>query len=255
MSAVAGSSTNPPAGDSPTPSVDNARLQQPSDAVPMENIPQEGESSRRAADSSAQDAGRSGAASTSAAEPASAGSPEIRSVNSNDDAPAIAAADKGKAKDESAAPLPPTMDPLSQGDKIKPAPSPEDVGPVCNITLLLTNNSRHPYRITSQYLSNRGVAIPEKTDNGDPDPFSISVYTLKELILREWRKDWEAAPTSPSNIRLIHFGKLLDDKEPLKSTLLPPHQLNPGLVVRSFYADWPRLQGINCSRAAPTLYI
>jgi len=42
------------------------------------------------------------------------------------------------------------------------------------------------------------------------------VYTLKELILREWREEWEAQPSSPSSIRLIFFGKLLDDKIPLK---------------------------------------
>ncbi|KAJ6785012.1 hypothetical protein PWT90_06170 [Aphanocladium album] len=88
--------------------------------------------------------------------------------------------------------------------------------PVCNITLLLTSGSRHPYRIDARYLSRRNVAMPEETESGQPDPLSISIYTLKELILREWRNDWEAKPASPSSIRLIHFGKLLDDKEPLK---------------------------------------
>ncbi|KAI5308981.1 hypothetical protein KEM55_004376 [Ascosphaera atra] len=43
----------------------------------------------------------------------------------------------------------------------------------------------------------------------------MSVYTLKELILKEWRSDWEARPASPTSIRLISFGKLLDDKMPL----------------------------------------
>ncbi|KFH43175.1 hypothetical protein ACRE_060560 [Hapsidospora chrysogenum ATCC 11550] len=223
MSAAAGSSTNPPAGDSPSSSVDNARLQQPSDAVPMENIPQEGESPSRAADSSGRDAGQSGAAGSSAAAPVTSGSPENHNASSSDVAPAIAAADKGKAKDESAPQLPITTDPPSQDDKITP---PDDVGPVCSINLLLSNNSRHPYRITSKYLARRGVPIPDKTENGDPDPFSISVYTLKELILREWRNDWETAPTSPSSIRLIHFGKLLDDKEPLKSYRLLPGSPN-----------------------------
>lgn len=91
-------------------------------------------------------------------------------------------------------------------------------GPVCNITLLLTSGSRHPYKINARYLSRRNVPIPGLADDGSPDPFSISVYTLKELILREWRSDWEAKPSSPSSIRLIHFGKLLDDKEALKGT-------------------------------------
>jgi len=93
--------------------------------------------------------------------------------------------------------------------------------PVCNITLLLPTGARHPYRIDEKYLAKRNVSVPETTETGAKDPFSISVYKLKELILREWREEWEAKPASPSSIRLIHFGKLLDDKEPLKSMLLP----------------------------------
>lgn len=58
--------------------------------------------------------------------------------------------------------------------------------------------------------------MPGATDGGRKDPFSISVYTLKELILREWRDEWEAQPSSPGSIRLIHFGRLLDDKTALK---------------------------------------
>ncbi|TFB03511.1 hypothetical protein CCMA1212_004550 [Trichoderma ghanense] len=102
-------------------------------------------------------------------------------------------------------------------EEIKPAGSGADSGPVCNITLLLASGSRHPYKIDAKYLSKRHVAMPDEDENGKPDPFSISIYTLKELILREWRSDWEAKPASPTSIRLIHFGKLLDDKEQLKS--------------------------------------
>ncbi|KAH0496978.1 hypothetical protein TgHK011_004316 [Trichoderma gracile] len=101
-------------------------------------------------------------------------------------------------------------------EEIKPAGSGTDSGPVCNITLLLASGSRHPYKIDAKYLSKRHVAMPDEDENGKPDPFSISIYTLKELILREWRSDWEAKPASPTSIRLIHFGKLLDDKEQLK---------------------------------------
>ncbi|KAL6807615.1 hypothetical protein GGI42DRAFT_250438 [Trichoderma sp. SZMC 28013] len=100
-------------------------------------------------------------------------------------------------------------------EEIKPAGSGPD-GPVCNITLLLASGGRHPYKIDAKYLSRRHVDMPDQDDSGNPDPFSISIYTLKELILREWRSDWEAKPASPSSIRLIHFGKLLDDKEQLK---------------------------------------
>jgi len=88
--------------------------------------------------------------------------------------------------------------------------------PVCIITLLLTSGARHPYRLDEKYLTKRNVDVPGVTESGKKDPFSISVYTLKELILREWREEWEAQPSSPSSIRLIHFGRLLDDKTPLK---------------------------------------
>jgi Ubiquitin-2 like Rad60 SUMO-like len=88
--------------------------------------------------------------------------------------------------------------------------------PVCIITLLLTSGARHPYKLDEKYLTKRNVEVPGVTESGKKDPFSISVYTLKELILREWREEWEAQPSSPSSIRLIHFGRLLDDKTPLK---------------------------------------
>lgn len=89
--------------------------------------------------------------------------------------------------------------------------------PVCSITLLLPTGAKHPYKIDEKYLSKRNVEIPDVTETGVKDPFSISIYKLKELILREWREEWESKPASPSSIRLIHFGKLLDDKEQLKS--------------------------------------
>lgn len=91
-----------------------------------------------------------------------------------------------------------------------------DAGPVLVITLLLPSGARHPYKIDEKYLTKRNVNVPDMTENGGKDPFSISVYTLKELILREWREEWEAAPSSPSSIRLIYFGRLLDDKTALK---------------------------------------
>jgi hypothetical protein len=93
-----------------------------------------------------------------------------------------------------------------------------EAGPVLIITLLLTSGARHPYKIDEKYLMKRNVNVPEMTESGKKDPFSISVYTLKELILREWREEWEAAPSSPSSIRLIYFGRLLDDKTALKGT-------------------------------------
>jgi hypothetical protein len=92
-----------------------------------------------------------------------------------------------------------------------PAANPDNTnGPVLVIMLLLTSGARHPYKIDEKYLKKRGVKVENM------DPYNISVYTLKELIWRDWREEWEARPTSPGSIRLIHFGRMLDDKSPLK---------------------------------------
>ncbi len=104
------------------------------------------------------------------------------------------------------------------------------------ITLLLINGARHPFKIDEKYLKKRSV----NADGGNP--VNLSVYTLKELIWREWRDgksgathsgfrnpfntqprllltsrkpEWEPRPSSPSSIRLIFFGKLLEDKSKL----------------------------------------
>lgn len=206
---------------------DDPRLQQPSDAVPMEHMPQSQSGHQvpaAAADGEVGDGQNTDRPSLTASAPAGASAPD------NQDTTASApVSPKGKEKDD--APPVQSRDRTDSVMAIGPAqetigsvaPGAADGGPVCNITLLLTSGSRHPYKIDGKYLNRRNVIIPDETDNGLPDPFSISVYTLKELILREWRSDWEAKPASPSSIRLIHFGKLLDDKEQLKSrTLLPP---------------------------------
>jgi len=137
---------------------------------------------------------------------------EPQSLSLDSAAPPAAAVEKITPQEETAA----------DSDSINPpSPSPAQPQPsqssVCTITLLLPTGARHPYKIDEKYLSKRGVEIPEPGD-----PFSVSVYKLKELILREWRDEWDGKPASPSSIRLIHFGKLLDDKEMLKSEFAPP---------------------------------
>ncbi|KAK2590470.1 hypothetical protein QQS21_011843 [Conoideocrella luteorostrata] len=196
------------------------RLQQPCDAVPMEKMPRE---STTAVESTNAVGVSDGIDNVAAAEPSNTTSDSPAPPNhiAAEDEVSSEAALKGKEKEE-VAPAPPTKERsdsiLAIGpaqDDIMAAPGHSE-GPVCNITLLLTSGSRHPYKIDAKYLMRRNVAVPEDNESGQPDPFSISIYTLKELILREWRSDWEAKPASPSSIRLIHFGKLLDDKEQLK---------------------------------------
>lgn len=49
------------------------------------------------------------------------------------------------------------------------------------ITLLLTNGARHPYKIDEKYLNKRNVSVEGN------NPVLMSIYTLKELIWRDWR--------------------------------------------------------------------
>lgn len=69
-------------------------------------------------------------------------------------------------------------------DQSQAAAAKEDdtaVGPELVITLLLTTGARHPFKIDEKYLRGRSVNVE------NDDPFNMSVYTLKELIWREWR--------------------------------------------------------------------
>jgi hypothetical protein len=95
-------------------------------------------------------------------------------------------------------------------DSEAPSATTGATGPALTVTLLLTSGARHPFKLDSKYFAKRSVDVP------DNDPFHLSVYKLKELILREWREEWEAKPSSPTSIRLINMGKLLDDKASLK---------------------------------------
>lgn len=121
-----------------------------------------------------------------------------------------------------------TIDPVESGDG-----SPND-DLVVDIMLLLTSGARHPFRIDEKYLSKRNVTVTGKTEDGKLDPFSITVYTLKELILRDWRKEWDQPPREPSAIRLIHFGKLLEDRNQLSRT----YNLPSFRTVRDVFGQW-----------------
>ncbi|KAK0333328.1 hypothetical protein LTR02_009035 [Friedmanniomyces endolithicus] len=95
------------------------------------------------------------------------------------------------------------------------APAATAAGPALNISLMLTTGAKHPYKIDEKYLTNRNaVAKPAKGD-GVFDPMAITGYKLKELIWTDWRKEWEPRPASPSAIRLITMGKMVDDKKTL----------------------------------------
>lgn len=73
--------------------------------------------------------------------------------------------------------------PSSENPVVKADPS---AGPTVLITLLLTSGARHPYKIDERYLRKRGITVEGM------DPYLISVYTLKELIWRDWREGMRA---------------------------------------------------------------
>jgi hypothetical protein len=70
-----------------------------------------------------------------------------------------------------------------------PAANPDNTnGPVVAIMLLLTTGARHPYKIDEKYLKKRNVDVEGM------DPYNIGVYTLKELIWRDWREGQYTGP-------------------------------------------------------------
>ena len=68
-------------------------------------------------------------------------------------------------------------------DRPTPIHSSSSAGSQLIITLLLhSTETRHPYTINEKYLKKRNVHIT------DDNPINMSVYTLKELIWRDWRE-------------------------------------------------------------------
>ena len=78
---------------------------------------------------------------------------------------------------------------------------------------MLTTGARHPYKIDEKYLKNRNCEV--RKEDGTLDPRGLSGYKLKELIWTDWRNEWEARPVAPGSIRLIIWGKMIDDKKSL----------------------------------------
>ena len=69
-------------------------------------------------------------------------------------------------------------------DKPTPVPKESEIeGPLLYITLLLSSTgARHPYKLDEKYLKKRNVIVEGN------NPINLSLYKLKELILRDWRE-------------------------------------------------------------------
>lgn len=87
---------------------------------------------------------------------------------------------------------PPVIGPAT--DKPLPASSQPTTGPQLILTLLLHTGARHLFMINDKYLRKRNITVM------DNNPINLSVYTLKELIWRDWR---DGKPISALVIALL----------------------------------------------------
>jgi hypothetical protein len=87
---------------------------------------------------------------------------------------------------------------------------------VVSIVLLIpATGRRHTYTIGMKYLAKRNVTNVENND-----PFNLTVSTMKDLILRDWKAEWEPRPADASFIRLILMGRELEDSKTLRGMSL-----------------------------------
>ena len=86
----------------------------------------------------------------------------------------------------------------------QPTPIPKEAdstGPTLVITLLLPTGARHPYRMDEKYLKKRNVNVPNN------NPVHMSVYTLKELIWREWREGMDPHPLCIFKVLTVSYRR------------------------------------------------
>ncbi|KAK9244510.1 hypothetical protein V1506DRAFT_554633 [Lipomyces tetrasporus] len=80
------------------------------------------------------------------------------------------------------------------------------------LTLLLISGLRASITIDREYMKGHSLGLRE--------PESLTVLTLKECLWKDWKDEWGERPCGTEYIRLIHFGRLLDDKDSLASSQL-----------------------------------
>lgn len=83
-----------------------------------------------------------------------------------------------------------------------------------HLTLLLIIGARHPFNLDEKYLVKRKINVE------DMDPLNLRIQQLRELIHTEWRDDFEPRPHTPTLIRLIYMGMVLEDDKLLKDLRL-----------------------------------
>lgn len=188
-----------------------------SNSVEMDNLPPKSQDPSGAS-------AAPGATSSTIADPAARDAQSAQQIPAPDNSEDIATSQNAettahpsaKALGKAPATAAETKDP----DAIGPADSQSEQSAPGELTvdiliIIPSTGNRHPFKINEKYLKKRNVNVTGVTEDGKVDPFSITVYTLKELVLREWRTEWETPPREPTSIRLIKMGKMLDDKATL----------------------------------------
>ncbi|KIY48709.1 hypothetical protein FISHEDRAFT_10751, partial [Fistulina hepatica ATCC 64428] len=65
------------------------------------------------------------------------------------------------------------------------------------------------------------VSARRRNMNFDPD---TTVGRVKELVWSGWPSEWaDERPPTPSHLRLLHLGKILQDEETLSGLNIPSH--------------------------------
>ncbi|KAK6189521.1 hypothetical protein LQW54_013191 [Pestalotiopsis sp. IQ-011] len=187
-----------------------------SNSVEMDNLPPKSQDPSGAS-------AAPGATSSTIADPAARDAQSAQQIPAPDNSEDIATSQNTETTAPSAKALgkaPATAAETKDPDAIGPADSQSEQSAPGELTvdiliIIPSTGNRHPFKINEKYLKKRNVNVTGVTEDGKVDPFSITVYTLKELVLREWRTEWETPPREPTSIRLIKMGKMLDDKATL----------------------------------------
>lgn len=96
---------------------------------------------------------------------------------------------------------------ISETDPVSSPSVPVASVPI-HITLLLVSGLRVPLTVDTDFISSHELP-------SDP-PHSLLIGSVKSALFTDWKEEWGIAPVSPTNIRFIHYGKVLDDSQTLQ---------------------------------------
>ncbi|TID21343.1 ubiquitin-related domain-containing protein [Venturia nashicola] len=112
--------------------------------------------------------------------------------------------------------LPPTLSESLEAPTAADSSTAATAEPAITITLLLPSGKRYPYTLNTKYLRKRKEVVTVQDD----DPSKITVYFMKLLLMHDWKEDWADKPQTADKIRLIYFGRMLEDSSTLKDCKL-----------------------------------